>query len=420
MTTTATRPAEIRRELRRIAVPIIGSSLVAIFVSTNDALLLAGVSARTLASVVASSTVLFVVTMLVSGVGLPAQVLAGRALGRGDPRRAGAAAEAALSLGLWVAVPLGVVVALAAHPLLAAVGGTAIDAGFAASYLRLTVLAVPVTAVAAALRGRLAGLGTTRMLLVSALVGAAVDIGASLALRALIGPLGVGMGTVLGQCASAAVLLRAVLRPHDPTAAPDTAAAVPPPSPRCVFSRPGPLHREVLSLGWPEAVLATASAGAGVVVTFLLSTSPPDHLAASRFLEITTGNVLWTVMMGFGAAATTLLARAVGAGDRAAFGAVIRQTLTVTLLAAVVGLLVVPFVVPPLIGVLSTSAIADLARGVVWLAAAQGLLMAVVVVNNAVLRSLKDTRTPMVASLVAEYVVFLPSDCCSSDTCRST
>lgn len=397
----------IRRELARIAFPIIGSALVTILVATNDAFLLAGASARTLATVVTSSTILIVFAMLVSGVALPAQVLLARAIGSGDPKSGAQASDAALALGLWVATPLAIIAAFGAPWLISSVGGGAVDAPFGETYLRLTLLGVPAIALAAALRGRASGLGATKIILVASITSATIDVGLSLALRHVLGPIGVGIGTVCGQIAGAAVLYYQARKPHA-TGSKDGQHAVPAVRLAAIFERPRAVHRDVLALGWPEAVFATCTAGAGVVVAFLLSTSPPEHLAASRFLDITASNIMWVFMIGFGAAATTLLAKALGAQELALVRRVIRQALLITAVCAAVGLVVVPLGAPRVIALLANAKIASLASSVIWLVAAQGVFMAVIVVNNAILRAMKDSRTPMFMSLFAEYVVFLP------------
>ncbi|GAB3533487.1 hypothetical protein GCM10027403_07570 [Arthrobacter tecti] len=388
-----------RKELLRIALPLIGSGLVTMFVASNDAVLLGGFSAMTVAAAVVSSSIFGVAILFISGMGIPTQVLVARHLGAGEEREAVAAASAGFAVALWIAVPLGALLALSAPLATQWLGGSSADTELASLLLRITSCALPLAAASAVLRGFASGSGTTRVVLAASLASAAVDVVASILLSQWIGPHGVAVGTYLGLATGTSVLLgwNSARRLRN-----EAAVRV-----RAVVVRAGALHRTVLQLGWPEAVLGACSAGAAVVVTFLLSESGGAALSAVRYLELGTGYV-WVILVGLGSAATTLMARSLGAEDLPAMRCALRNSIQLCLGTAVLLLVIGGLCLPLLMHSIAPPETARLANAYVWLAFAQAVPMALVVCNNSVLRSFKDTRTPLRASLTAEYAVFLP------------
>lgn len=388
------------RELFAIAWPIALSGLVTLTISSNDAVLLGSASASVLASVVASSSLQSILAMSVAGLVSSAQILIARAAGAGRRDHAARASSTAIWAGVWIGTAAAVVVAAAGPPVLSLLGGAAIDPVFASRYLQITLLALPFVGLTSALRARVSGLGATRGLFAASAASAAVDILASLTLNALIGPFGVALGTLIGTVSGAAVFLWLVRR--------STSAEIPPPQLRMLLVVSPRALRSLLALGWPEAVFFAASAGAGLVVTWLLSPFSPTLLSAARFLEIASVMVVFTILSSVGAAATTLLGRAAGAADADQWKHVWRSTTAFTLGIGALAILLGPFALPPLLRQITQPQIAAAAQTVVWLAFAQALIMAVQVAMTAGLRSLKDTRGPMAAAIIAEYAVFLP------------
>ncbi|MGY5765360.1 TfuA-like protein [Brachybacterium sp. DNPG3] len=401
------RPAEQRlaatvRALSAIAWPVILSGLVTLFISGNDTILLAGASDRVLASAVASSSVHAVAAMVVAGLVGAGQVLISRAMGAGCRDHAARAADTGLWVGLWAGAATAILLALLGPFLLSALAGPAIDGAFASTYLSITLIALPCIGISSALRARCAGLGRARGLLVAAACAAVVDVGAAISLNLLLGPFGVAIGTVLGSATNMLILLLIAVRRLP------ASTGVRGPRAASFVRVDRTALRALLALGWPEAILYGASSGAAVVATWLLSAGPSAELAASRFLELTIGSIVFTVLAGFGTAATTLLGRAAGAEDHQGFRRVLRHSLLLTLSigALVLALGLVGYL--PLLRLIAPETVVAASAGVVGLALAQIPLMALHVPITSALRTLKDTRGPMIASLVAEYAVFLP------------
>lgn len=342
-----------------------------------------------------------VAVMLLSGlVGTSTQILVARAIGAGDGPAAAHAAERSVPVAVATSLVLAAGALVFAMPLVTAVGGTAIDPDLAASMLRVLVFGLLFSGMTAIARGYATGLGRTRIVVVSALVAASVDIGLSLLLLPLVGPLGVTTATVLAYAAGLTTfLLWLRSRRRSGAVAPRLlrAAAVP----------PGRDQREPFSLGWSEGLLGATSGGAGVVVTVLLSTGRPEVLAASRSIEAMI-MILWTVLMAFASAGLTLLTQARGAGSREGY----RRALTAAfVVSGSVGLtlaFVLPGITVPLLSFAVGDAIAAEAAPVAWLAWMQAPWIVLSTLSLSICRSFRDTRTPMWASVVTEYAVFLP------------
>lgn len=402
MNTAPQTRSQTMRDLWRIGLPVILSGLVTLFISGNDAVLLVGSSDEVLSSAVAASSIQSVAAMVVTGLVGASQVLISRAMGSGRRDDAARSGDAGLWLGLWGGASSAVLLTIAGPTLLSFLSGSAIDGSFAHAYLTITLFALPCVGISSALRARLAGLGQARGLLVASVCAAVVDVTAAIVLNLLIGPFGVAIGTVIGSLVNVLVLAWfAVYRLPEPT-------GVRAPRAVALIRVRGRDLKDLLALGWPEAILYGASSGAAVVVTWLLSVGPPADLAASRILELTTSSIVWMVLAGIGTAATTLLGRAAGGGDRPAFLLILRHTLMFTLAIAAGVVVLGPVVYLPLLGLFAPASVLEASAPVVWLAFAQIPLMALHVPITSALRSMKDTRTPMIASLIAEYAVFLP------------
>ncbi|MFT4296076.1 MAG: MATE family efflux transporter, partial [Micropruina sp.] len=314
---------------------------------------------------------------------------------------AGAARAAERPVPIAVAVSLAFILGLVvvADPLTAVVGGTAIDAGLSGAMLRVVVFSLPFAGLAAIARGFVTGRGSTRPVVLSAVVAAVVDVGVSVALLPVLGPLGVSVGTVCSPLAGCAVLLVWIARLG-------AGATTPRLLPACLRP-PGRAQREPFGLGWSDGLLGATSAGAGVVATLVLSTSPPEVLAATRTLDALLV-IAWVVLMGITSAGLTVLSQGRGANDRDAY----RRALTAMLVVGAVPVIVLtagfPWVTEPLLAATVGTAIAAQAGSVAWLAWTGAPWILATSAALAICRSFRDTRTPLWASLLSEYAVFLP------------
>ncbi|MGH3611725.1 MAG: MATE family efflux transporter [Pseudonocardia sp.] len=389
------------RELLGLAWPLALSGLVTVAISGNDTVLLGQLGAEAIAVGAVAVAVYSVVAVLLTGFGVPAQVLTARHHGAGEHGDAARTAERTATVALWLSIPLTCVLLVLAEPLVGWIAGSAVDAGQAAAYLRILLVGLPVFAIGVVLRGFATGIGRSRVVLVSGVATFAVDVGASLLLIALgYGTLGVAVGTLLGSCVPTVVSLGWLRRIRR--------GGVPGPRLRKMLGRVRIEHREAWAMGWPEAAMMACAAGATVVVTVLLAPSGPVALATARTLDVAV-LLVWMVIYGVAAAGTTLLAQRIGAGDAAGLRRVVGVTAVGTGGVALLCATLLPLVTPAVLRLaVDDPRVAAAAEPVVWIAWTSVLWMAATATTNAVLRSNGDTRTPLRASLIGEYAVFLP------------
>ncbi len=400
----ATIPASLGAAIRavlRIAGPLVAHGLVTVVVTMNDVVLLGRSGAEVLGASAAAGSVAVVAVMLLAGLaGTSTQILVARAIGAGSGVAAARAAERSVPVVVVSSLVLAIGGFAFAGPLVVVIGGTAIDPDLAASMLRVLLLGLLFSGITAIARGYATGLGQTRIVVISALVAAAVDTGLSLTLLPLVGPLGVTAATALAYAAGLAtflVWLRSRRR----------SGGVAPRLLRAMATLPGPDQREPLALGWSEALLGATSGGAYVVVTLLLSTGRPEVLAASRSIEAMI-TVLWTLLMGISSAGLTLLAQARGADSREGYRRALKAALVVSGSIGLTLAFALPGVTVPLLSLAVGDAIAAEAAPAAWLAWLQAPWIILSTLSLSVCRSFRDTRTPMWASVVTEYAVFLP------------
>ncbi|MGL4745628.1 MAG: MATE family efflux transporter [Dermatophilaceae bacterium] len=391
----------LARMLVRLAWPLVLSGLVTVLVAGNDTVLLGWLGADAVAMGATASGVYSVAVVFVSGFAIPAQVLSARHTGAGDPAAAARSAGLVVAVALWVSIPLTLLLVVAAGPLVSLVAGDAIDERLAADYLRIIATGLPAVAIVAVLRGLATGIGRSRAVLASAVASAAVDVVASCALLLLgVGPLGVAVGTLAGAVIPLLVALIWLRRLRS--------AGVPVPGRAAMIRPPGREHREAWAMGLPEALMAAFAAGSTVVVTWLLAPDGAVSLATARVLDVGVF-LVWTVLYGIAAAGTSMVAERLGAGDPAGLRRAVRVTATTAAAVAALCAVVLPPLTPTMLRwAIDDPRVVEAAGPLVWLAWAQVLWMAATATTNAVLRAHGDTRTPLLASTIGEYAVFLP------------
>lgn len=390
----STTPDVSRRRIAALAWPLAMNGLVTVAVSTNDVVLLGRVSPTVLASAVVATSVLTVLVLSLTSVGVATQIEAPRAFGAGDDRAGRGAAESTVRAALMVgAVPW--LACGAAAPWLAGVlgQGTA-DPAIAATYLRITLLGVPFAVIAAVLRSYATANGTTRVVLVAGVVTAAADVAASLGLRSWLGWQGVAAGTVIGYAVGALLLVAWARRLPAPR------------RPRWARLWTGG-ERAVLRLAWPEILLALFSSAAGLVVVIVLAGADPSVLAASRLLDVQV-SLAWVLLYAGGQGLLTVLGEAEGAGRTDLFTRAIRNAAPLFAATALLLLVTGGLLAQQVVGAIGGDEVASVVGHLGWLAWGQVLWQAACVLALTVCRASRDTRAALIASLVGEYAVFLP------------
>lgn len=389
------------RELVRIAGPIVAGSVVTVLLSANDTVLLGRFGADAVAAAGIAVSVHMFCAVLVAGLAIAAQIHTARHIGAGEPEEAARAAAVTAALAAGAGAVLTALLLLLADPVTALLVDDSALAADAASYLRVLGLGLPLLGVAAALRGFASGTGRAGVVFVASACAAAVDVGLAIAWVAVGGPpIVVAVATAVAGAVSTAILLAWRRR--------QARAGMRVPGLRDLATwrgRLGPVWRT----GWPEGAQLGLGTLSMVFVVALIAPYGPADLAAARVLDVVVGAV-WTVLHGCGTAVAVLAGQRHGAGDRAAMrrveGAGFRLAAVVAGLPLLLGLLGTPPILR--LAVDDEAVVAAVTSPVVVLAWTQVVLMAAIAVANGVVRSTGDTRTGLVASLVAEYAVFLP------------
>ncbi|GGP70441.1 MATE family efflux transporter [Streptomyces abikoensis] len=218
--------------------------------------------------------------------------------------------------GIWLALILGAVVTaavLATAPLLArAFGASATAAPYATTYLRISALGIPAMLVVLAATGVLRGLQNTRTPLYVAVGGFVANAALNVALvyGAGLGIAGSAWGTVLAQCAMAAVYLTVVVRGarrHGAPLRPDAAGI------RACARAGAPLLVRTLSL---RAILMIATAVAARL---------GDTDIAAHQVVLSLWNLLAFALDAIAIAGQAIIGRYLGAGNTAGARAACRR-----------------------------------------------------------------------------------------------
>ncbi len=212
----------VDRDIVRLAVPALGALVVEPLFLLTDTALVGHLGAAPLAAVGLASAVLQTVTGLLVFLAYSTTPAVARALGAGDRR---GAVHAGID-GMWLALVLGVVLALVGWPLAAplvdAFGASPEVSAAATAYLTLSLVGLPGILVVTASTGLLRGLQDTRTPLVVATVGFVANglLNAVLIYGAGWGVEGSAAGTVAVQWAMAAVYVVIAVRAARASGAP--------------------------------------------------------------------------------------------------------------------------------------------------------------------------------------------------------
>ncbi|MDO9397347.1 MAG: MATE family efflux transporter, partial [Herbiconiux sp.] len=197
----------IDRDILRLAVPALGALVAEPLFLLTDTALVGHLGESALAGLGVAGAVLQTVVGLLIFLAYATTPAVARRLGAGD--RPGAV-KAGID-GMWLALGVGVLLALVGWPLAAPVvglfGSTPSVSAEAVTYLTLSLIGLPGMLVVIAATGLLRGLQDTRTPLVVAVAGFAVNavLNAALIYGAGWGIAGSAVGTVLAQWAMAAV-----------------------------------------------------------------------------------------------------------------------------------------------------------------------------------------------------------------------
>lgn len=391
-------------DLWRLVYPLIVTSFAQVTIVLTDTVLVARFSTEALAAVALAAPVYLVAVMVVRGWATAGQIIVARRFGAGDTAAVAGATALALAAGILTGIAFAAALLLLGGPVLGLLSNDPAVVAASADYLRIVAVGVPFAAASAVLQGVFAGLGATRIAMVSTLLMNVVNIvlGVTLVFGLSLGVVGAGLSTLASTITGAAYLTwfarrrigRLVPGVHL-LAAGD-------------LRRGRPMLSRLGRLAWPEAsLLFFGYLNEALIVGFAAQIGSTD-LAAYRLLDNLT-LVLYNLIAAVGTGITILAGQRLGAGDITAVQAYQRAgVLLAVALAAPLALLAALFP-RALFGLASADAAVVEAAAATAVVAVVTLLPITLSLNIAgVLRASGDNVTVMAASLVADYAVLVP------------
>ena len=393
--------------LLRIALPLALAQMAQNGMGLVDTLMVGRLGPASLAGIALGSMLFFFVTIVSGAVLFAVGPLVAQATGARDPARAADVARHGVVAAGLLTLPV-MALLWAAGPLLALLGQEATTVALATGYLRAVVWGVPGFMLYVALRAFLEGAGHTRPIMLISFAGIGVNVLANNALMfgrwgfPALGLVGTGYATAIVYTLMALLLAVHVAR-RDPT------------HPVLRWAR---LRREqvleIARLGWPIALTVGFETGLFAVTAVLMGLVGQTALAGHQ-VAIQTVSFTFMIPLGLGVATTARVGHAVGRSDpvgvRAAAGVGIATSLGVMCVTAAVYWLAPAFVIGLYLDVHDpvNAGVVAFATTFLRIGALFQLVDGLQVAAIGALRGLKDTRVPMLITLVSYWFVGLGS-----------
>ena len=403
-----TYPAHARATLA-LGLPLIGSHLAQMALHVTDTVLLGWYGVTELAAVVLATSTFFVTFILGSGFAQAVMPRVAQALGQGEETRV----RRDTRLGLWLSIGFGVIsypLFWWSDPLMQALGQKPEVAILAQDFLRIAGLGMIPALLVMALKGYLAALERTQVVLWTTLT--AVLVNGVLAYALIFGHWGAPELGVRGAAISSVVVqvLTLVLIAVYAAWQPDLRRF------RLLqrFWRPDwPAMGQVFRLGWPIGLTLFAESGLFHATALMMGWIGTVELAAHG-ITMEVAALTFMVHLGLSNAATVRAGRADGAGDARSLRDGARVAIALSFgfgCAAVVFFLTFA---KPIIALFLDEAkpgsAAIIAYGAYLLAFAAlfQLADAMQVMALGLLRGIRDTRVPMIAAAISYWVIGIP------------
>lgn len=390
-----------------LAAPVALTQLAQHGMSFVDALMLGRLGAGPLAAMALGATYFGLVFMIAVAFIYAVGPQVAQAVGAKDEEGAARALRQGLWLALLLAVPALVLLSQAGR-VFTLTGQDPIVAAGAQAYLRAVMLGLPFALAFAAMRAYIEAHAVTRPVTVIAfgavtfhLLANDVLIHGKFGLPAL-GVVGAGYSTALSYALMAAAALAVILVRFSGR--------------RLLASLLKPdleVLRELLRVGWPISLMQGFEAGMFSTMAIMMGRFGEAALAAHQ-VAMQMSSIMFMVPMGIGIAATIRVGQAAGRGDAVAARSVGRAaillgagfmclsaTAFLTLPRAIVGLYLD-------LGDAANEVVLAHAVAFLGFAAVFQIVDGVQVVAGGALRGLKDTRVPMLLTLVAFWFVGVP------------
>jgi multidrug resistance protein, MATE family len=399
-----------RRELPvlvRIALPLALAQLAFNGLSLVDTLMVGRLGPDELAGIALGAVAYFFVTVVVGATIFAVGPLVAQAVGAGRPTEAAEIGRHGLALGAILTLPV-MAVLWFAGPLMALLGQEPGTAALATAYLRAVVWSVPSALLFIPLRAYLEGRGETRPIMLVSFAGVAVNVLANNALMfgrwgfPALGLAGTGYATAIVY-AGMVTSLAMYIRWRDPAQ----------PVVRWLRVRRAGIA-EIARLGWPIAVTVGFETGLFALTAFLMGLVGRTELAGHQ-IAIQSASFTFMIPLALGVATSARVGQAVGRRDPVGVRAA--GLVGVGLSLAVMSITALLFATVPvrIIGLYldvhdpANRGVVAFAATFLRIAAMFQLVDGLQVAAIGALRGLKDTRVPMLITLVSYWLVGLGS-----------
>jgi putative MATE family efflux protein len=297
-----------QRRVLALATPIIGENLLQTMVGAVDTFMVARLGAAAVAGVGTGFEIVFFIISILSAIDIGATVLVSQAIGAGDQRRANQLARQAIVWGLILAIPVSIVMFVAA-PTIIGLFGTAPDVAEAAiTYLRgiaATAVALFLSFVCGAV---LRGAGDSRTPLAAAVLANVINIVVAYTLIfgnfgfPALGVAGSAFGAAAGRGLGAAYMLTVMTRGNKAISLRGSWGW----RPRFATAR------QLLTLGIPAALEQMLSSGAFMTLIAVVALIGTPALAAQQ-IAFTALSTAFLPGIAFSITATALVGQSIGA-----------------------------------------------------------------------------------------------------------
>jgi len=393
------------KALLKLAGPLIINNLSIAGMHFSDAVMAGRLGAAELAAVAVGGSVWFLGLTLCLGLMMAISPIAARLNGARQPELIGRYTRQ----GLWLAVVIGVsfiaLMHLLAEPLLVVVGVAVEFRQMTVGYAEAIVYGAPGIVAFFALRFTTEGIGLTRPIMYTSLLGLAANVFFNYVFMfghfgaPALGAVGCGVASAITMWLIMAILgtymyLHPRYRPLE------------------IFKRVSPLRlpvlKEIFVLGIPIALTITAEAGLFSAVSILVGTRGPDITAAHQ-IALNFASTLFMIPLAVSSATTVRAGQALGAGDPAwARHAGFTGILMCAGFMACSALFLLVFRDAVVSMYTSDKSVQAIAISMLLMAAIFQVADGVQIGAAGALRGFKDTRVPMVINMFSYWVLAFP------------
>jgi putative MATE family efflux protein len=297
---------DIRREIIKIAIPVSLETVFQVALGFVNQVIVGTLGTATIAAVGLANNVLFIGILCLNVLGSGCSILTSQALGGGDQAAVSRIASLSLVVALFVSSTIAVPLVIFATPFLASVGADPEIAVIAGPYMSMMALTLPLITLSVVASSVFRAIGQPRVPMVVTIATVALTplLAWWLVIPMRMGAPGAALAGVLTQALRTVVLIGLLF-----TNSRGIRFAWPDPP------EAGVLLKSMVTLTWPLFVTEILFSGGIFLYALMVERLGTPALAAFQILS-TLETVFITASFGLNAAATILVAQAIGRADR--------------------------------------------------------------------------------------------------------